>query len=101
MIPVQHTQWSRRHPQQALTLSSLKFGMESPSGKQYNECVTCDGEQQKAEKSLFLLDFLVTIVLIAVDIIAIVVGVSFPAWEIIMLLQLQDWPSYFSVSTCS
>lgn len=64
-------------------------------------CVTCDGEHQKAEKSPFLLDFLVTIVLIAVDVIAIVVGVNFPAWEIIMLLQLQDWPSYFSVSTCS
>lgn len=34
--------------------------------------ISCDGEQQKAAKSLFLLDFLVTIVLIAVDVIAIV-----------------------------
>lgn len=34
--------------------------------------ISCDAEQQTAAKSLFLLDFLVPIVLIAVDVIAIV-----------------------------
>ena len=41
-----------------------------------------DGEKQKTAKSLFLLGLLVTIVLIAVDIIAIVVvGAVFQLWN--------------------